>query len=390
LQVPNLVKIIYAPHKAFKEIAANPTYLGPLLVAVLFVAANVGSVYLSSSKTYFEQTLPTGLNHDEWTENMTFWTSPANITESADAVTVSYPPNVRPYYGTKSIAFSMNTSSELWMELDNIGSVNCSSPDGYSKLSFRVKQISPQENPINVTVYLLSISLSNYFSCDLTQNFSSATLNIWNNLTLPLVSGWNKSSSDTEWDNITGFKLDFNWQNVSNITLLVDGLFFHGPFESYLENSGSSYALTLVFSYVMQFVITWVILGGVLYLLSKTLGAKLVWKVVLIVVGCILVTMVVQVVVNTAAWGTLSNIKIPFELSGGLPGEGQAAYNTISEQTWLVVLVGRISQIGMYVWTIALAALAVHLLGEFSWTRSFLAATVAYFATLFIGSFLFG
>jgi len=390
LHVPNLLEVIYAPHKAVKEIAANPTYLGPLLIVVLFVAANVGFVYISSSKTYFEQTLPNGLNHDEWTESKTFWTSPANISENSDAITVSYPANVRSYYGTKSIAFSIN-SSEVWMELNNIGPINCSVPDGYSKLDFRVKQLSPQNNPVNATIYLFSTSPSNYSHYDLTQNFSSSTFNEWNNLTnIQLVSGWNNNSAGADWSNITGFKLDLNWPAVSNITLLVDGLFFHGPYESSLESVGSSYVFSVAFSYALQFVITWVILGGVLYLLSKALGAKLVWKPLLIVIGCILITMVVQAVVNAAAWGTLSNINVPFALSGGVPGEGQAAYKAISDQTMLVSLTGTVIQIAMYVWTIALAGLAVHQLGGFGWTKSLLAATVAYFVTLFIMSFLFG
>jgi hypothetical protein len=390
LKIPNLLKVIYAPHKAVKEIAANPTYLGPLLIIVLFVAANVGFVYISSSKTYFEQTLPNGLNHDEWTENATFWTSNANVNESSDAVTVSYPANVRQYYGTMSISFSIN-SSEVWMELNNIGPINCSMPDGYSKLDFRVKQLSPQNNTVNATIYLFSTTPSNYSYYDLTQNFSSSTLNEWNNLTdIQLVSGWNKTGAGADWSNITGLKLDLTWPAVSNISLLVDGLFFHGPYESSLQSVGNSYVFSVAFSYALQFVITWVILGGILYLLSKALGAKLVWKPLLIVIGCILITMIVQAIVNAAAWGTLSNVNVPFALSGGVPGEGQAAYNAISSQTYFVSLTGTVTQIAMYIWTIALAGLAVHLLGGLGWSRSFLAATVAYFVTLFIGSFLFG
>ncbi|MGA3191984.1 MAG: hypothetical protein ABSD73_05655 [Candidatus Bathyarchaeia archaeon] len=390
MKIPNLLKVIYAPHKAVKEIAANPTYLGPLLIIVLFVAANVGFVYISSSKTYFEQTLPNGLNHDEWTENATFWTSNANVNESSDAVTVSYPANVRQYYGTMSISFSIN-SSEVWMELNNIGPINCSMPDGYSKLDFRVKQLSPQNNTVNATIYLFSTTPSNYSYYDLTQNFSSSTLNEWNNLTdIQLVSGWNKTGAGADWSNITGLKLDLTWPAVSNISLLVDGLFFHGPYESSLQSVGNSYVFSVAFSYALQFVITWVILGGILYLLSKALGAKLVWKPLLIVIGCILITMIVQAIVNAAAWGTLSNVNVPFALSGGVPGEGQAAYNAISSQTYFVSLTGTVTQIAMYIWTIALAGLAVHLLGGLGWSRSFLAATVAYFVTLFIGSFLFG
>ncbi|MGB8779022.1 MAG: hypothetical protein WCD81_00005 [Candidatus Bathyarchaeia archaeon] len=390
MRIPNLLKVIYAPHKAVKEIAANPTYWGPLLIVVLFVAANVGFVYISSSKTYFEQTLPNGVNHDVWTENETFWTSNnATVSESSDVIPVSYPANVRQYYGTKSIVFSIN-SSEIWMELSNIGPINCSSPDGYDKLDFRVKQLSPQNSTVNATIDLFSTSPSDSFYYDLTQNFSSSTFNEWNNLTdIQLGSGWNKVNAGADWSNITGLKLDLTWPAVSNISLVVYGLFFHGPYASSLESAGSSYVFSVAFSYALQFVITWVILGGILYVLSKALGAKLVWKPLLIVIGCVLITMVVQAVVNVAAWGTLSNVYVPFALEGGVPSEGQAALNAISNQTYFVSLTATVIQIATYVWTIALAGLAVHQLGKFGWTKSFLAATVAYFVTLFIASFLF-
>ena len=147
---------------------------------------------------------------------------------------------------------------------------------------------------------------------------------------------------------------------------------------------------SVAFSYALTFLITWVILGGVLYLLSRGLGAKLTWKPLLIVIGCILLTMVIQAVVNAAAWGTLSNINVPFALEGGVPSEGQAAYNAILNQTRFVSLTGTIMQLVMYVWTIALAGLAVHQLGEFGWTKSMLAATVGYFVTLLIVGVLFG
>lgn len=392
MKVPNVLKVIYAPQKAVKEIAAKPTYLAPLLILILFVAANGGFVYINLSKTYYEQTVPSGVNDDVWIENSTFWTSNAYISESSDAITVNYSAGARPYYGNNSMAFSINGSSEVSMELNNIGPINCSVPNGYDELDFRVKQLSPQNDPENVTLYLYSTNSSDYFYYNLTQNFVNSTVDEWNNLTsIALGPEWTSNNPSADWSNITGFMLDLSWQApVSNITVLVDGLFFHGPYESSLETTGSSYVVGTAFSYALEFLITWVILGGSLYLLSKLLGAKLVWKVLLIVIGCILITMVVQAVVNAAAWGSVSNVKVPFAVEGGVPGEGQAAYNAILNQLRAVSLTQTFMQIVTYIWTIALAGLAVHLLGELGWSRSFLAATVAYFVTLLIVGFLFG
>jgi hypothetical protein len=337
------------------------------------------------SKTYVEQLAPNGQNLDEWTQNSTLWTSNANatITVSDDAINGTY-------FGNRSVAFSITNSSQVWMQLIGIGSINCSSPGGYNALFFRLKETSPQEKPQNATIYLYSTSPSDYFYYNFTQMFSDFTLNEWSNKTIPFASGWSSSNPSADWGNITGLKLDFTWEDNSNVTLLADGLFFRGIFKSVLDTAGSSYLLSYAMSYAMQFVITWVILGGVLYLLSKTLGAKLVWRLLLIVVGFILITMFVQALVNMIAYSTLPDVKYPLELIGGAQGEGQGAYNVILEQTGVVSLIGRLAQIAIYVWTIALCGAAVHLLGELSWTKSYLAAVVAYLATLFVGSFLFG
>lgn len=383
MQIPDILRVIYAPHKAFKEIAEKPTYMGPLLIAVLFVAANVGFAYVGMSKTYVDQTLPNGQNQDEWTENSTLWASNAIITTSDDSINGTY-------FGNRSVSFSMTNSSQVWMQLTDIGSINCSSQGGYNTLFFRLKQTGPPEKPQNATLYLFSISPSDYFYYNFTQIFSNFTYNVWNNVTVPLVSGWSGSGLNADWGNITGLKLDFTWLDNSNVTILVDGLFFHGIFKSLLESAGSSYLLNFALSAAMQFVITWVILGGVLYLLSKTLGAKLVWRLLLIVVGFILITMFVQALVNMIAYSTLPDVKYPLDLIGGVQGEGQATYDLILEQTGVVTLIGRLTQIAIYVWTIALCGVGVRLLGELSWTKSFLAAVVAYLATLFVGSFLFG
>jgi hypothetical protein len=310
--------------------------------------------------------------------------SNAVITESSDNINGSY-------FGNRSIAFSMSDSAELWTQLRNIGPINCSGQDGYSVVSFRVKQTGPDDHPQNVSAYLFSgDSPVDYFFEDLTQTFSNSTNGVWSNLTISLASGWTASDSSADWGSITGLRLEFRWAGSSNVSLLVDGLFFHGAYKSLLETAANTYLLNFLVTGAMQFVVTWVVLGGLLYLLSKTLGAKLVWRILLIIVGSILVTMFVQALVNIAAYSTLSRVNYPFELISNVPGEGQVYYDAIVEQTAFVTLIGRVTQIVVYVWTITLSAIAVHLVGGLSWTKSFLAATVAYLATIFISGFLFG
>jgi len=381
----DILKVIYAPHKVFRSIIQNPKYFGPILIVILFIAANMGSTYAAISKTYIEKTLPDGKLLDEWTENSTLWISNAGTpTESNDSMSGSY-------YGNKSIALSTTNSTEVRGNLGNIGSVNCSGPDGYSKLSFRIKWTNPGTKPANASIQLLSTSPSEYFSYNLTETLTNFTYNVWNNLTLPIATdGWSNSSSAASWDNITGLKLDFAWVDSSNVTLLVDGVFFRGNFNSLLESAGTAFLVNYAFMAFTQILLVWVILTGLIYLMGRGLGGSVLWKPVLIVIGFTLVTMVVQSLVNTAAYLGSPTVYYPLELIGGVKGESEIAFNTILEQTWLVSQIMRFTQIAVYVWTIALCSLAVRFLTAFSWAKSLLIGTAAYLITLLAGSLLLG
>jgi hypothetical protein len=380
----DILKVIYAPHKAFKGIIQNPKYFGPTLIVILFIAASMGSTYAAISKTCIEKTLPDGKLLDEWTENRTLWTSNAGITESNDSMNGSY-------YGNKSIAFSITNNTEVWAQLKDIGPVNCSGPDGYSKLSFRIKWTNPEVKPANATIQLLSTISSEYFSYNLTGALPNFTYNVWNNLTLLLISdGWSNSSSAASWDNITGLKLDFAWVDSSNITLVVDGVFFRGNFNSLLESAATAFLVNYAFMAFTQILLVWVILTGLIYLMGRGLGGSVLWKPVLIVIGFTLVPMVIQSLVNTAAYLSSPTVHYPLELIGGVSGESDIAFNAILEQTWLTSQIMRYTQVAVYVWTIALCSLAVRVLTGFGWAKSFLIGAAAYLITLLAGSFLLG
>lgn len=380
----DILKVIYAPHKAFKAIIQNPKYLGPTLIVILFIAASMGSTYAAISKTYIEKTLPDGKLLDEWTENRTLWTSNAGITESNDGMSGSY-------YGNKSIAFSITNNTEVWAQLKDIGPVNCSGPDGYSKLSFRIKWTNPEVKPADATIQLLSTNSSEYFSYNLTGALPNFTYNVWNNLTLPLIPDeWSNSSSAASWDNITGLKLDFAWVDSSNITLVVDGVFFRGNFNSLLESAATALLVNYAFMAFTQILLVWVILTGLIYLMGRGLGGSVLWKPILIVIGFTLVPMVLQSLVNTAAYLSSPTVHYPLELIGGVSGESDIAFNAILEQTWLTSQIMRYTQVAVYVWTIALCSLAVRVLTGFGWAKSFLIGAAAYLITLLAGSFLLG
>src|SRR4030067_1715809 len=71
--VNDIFKVLYAPHRAFNDIVKNPRYLGPLLILIIFVAAQVSSAYVIADKSFVEQTMPAADQGDSWTENAALW-----------------------------------------------------------------------------------------------------------------------------------------------------------------------------------------------------------------------------------------------------------------------------------------------------------------------------
>ena len=377
-----IFKIIYSPFKAFKEIIEKPKFIGPFLVMILFIVANLAFVYVAVSKTHVEQTLPTASQLDEWTENRTLWVSNAKVTESDDCVNGSY-------YGSKSIEFSTVNDTQIWMELNNIGPVNCSGIEGYKNMSFRIKMICSTIIKLSNASLFLYSSQADYFYYNLTKHLTPFNNTIWNNLTIPIgpeSGSWLNGPTRADWSNITRLRFEFELPENTNVTRL-DGLFFRGVFKSELENA-ASYMPSYSLSAFMQFTIRWGILGGILYMISKALGSKAAWKPLLILVGFALITVFIQTIINTGVYATLPTLYYPLEFLGGVQGEYEIAYNKILEETWLVYMIGNYVQIAIYIWTIALCAIATRLLAEFSGSKSFLVAMAAYVITVLVESFI--
>jgi hypothetical protein len=380
-----IFKVIYAPHKAFKEIIQDPKYIGPILIMILFIAANMGFVYAFLSKQYIEQTLPTAQQLDIWTENSTLWTSNGVLPQNnyGDFINGTY-------YGNSSIEFSIVNSNQIWMQLTDMGTINCSKPEGYKSLYLRIKWTSPEDNPENVTIFLFSSTTFDYFYYDLTENFSSPTnVNVWNNLTIPLGENWLNNSATASWANITGLKLDFRWRENSDITLLIDGLFFGGIFQSSLTNVVSD-LLSYSLSAFTQFIIKWVILGGLLYIMTKAFGAKILWRPALILVGFALITMFIQAVINAITFSTLPKLYYGFDLIGGVSGESDTAIAKLLEDVWVINQIYGYVQIAVYIWTLGLCVIATQSLTQFSWTKSFFIGAFSYFASILLVNMIFG
>ncbi|MCW3994086.1 MAG: hypothetical protein NWE85_05955, partial [Candidatus Bathyarchaeota archaeon] len=173
--------------------------------------------------------------------------------------------------------------------------------------------------------------------------------------------------------------LNFTWPSLSNTNVLIDGLFFHSVFKPVIEIS-IGYLFNYPLIAFMQFTLQWVILGGSLYIFCKVFGANAIWKVLLTVAGFALITLFMQTIINTVAIAASPEIHYPLKALGGVPGEAEASYNYIFEQTQLLYQFISYVEIVMGVWTAVLCAIAIRLLSEFSWIKSLLMAALAYLA----------
>ena len=415
----DILRVLYAPHKVFKDIVQKAGYVGPFLLLIIFVVAQIGSSYVTGSRLYVEQTLPAGLEADVWTENATMWQANPDVAISKNTVDfingtqaiVGFPD----YYGNSSIEFAVSNSSMLQMALGDFGSqVDCGA-NGFKEVFFRVKIVTPDAKPENVTLILYSLSDSNLFYYDLTGAFSNSVVNVWSNISVPVGSGDWLSSGNPSWENITSLKLDFAWSSDSDIDLRLDGLFFRGMFKNQIELVGGAvaYLANSALSGFAPFLFEWLLLTGLMYLLIKWLKGNVVWKPLMVAVGCALVTIVIQAIIVAAVYTTLADLHYPLEILSYVSGEFEMARDILLNQLATVNLVGNILQGVAWVWFIALGAfitraitgdkkIAEHVrmgkapsdaavtgeVTEFSWMKCLLVSGASLFLTIILLDFL--
>jgi len=76
----DILKVIYSPHRAFKKILQKPQYIGAIILLIIFAVVQVSSSYVIASKSYIEQTMPSGSEGDFWTENAALWQANPGVT----------------------------------------------------------------------------------------------------------------------------------------------------------------------------------------------------------------------------------------------------------------------------------------------------------------------
>ena len=192
---------------------------------------------------------------------------------------------------------------------------------GFENLSMTVKMLEPQVAPKSAALTLYSLNDSNYYIYDLTSSFSNTTENgLWNNLTIPIgpsAQGWTAGGTP-HWGNVTALKIDFTYPSNSSETILIGALFFHGQYQTAIQAYGNTLAISFLESYSLQFLFTWFILTGVIYIFFKALKTNITWKPLFVALAFALFVMVIRSIVNLAATLALPTVYYPFDVSLGV------------------------------------------------------------------------
>jgi hypothetical protein len=400
--VGDILKVIYAPHKAFKQITQNPRYLGVLVLLVIFVAVQVGSSYVIASKSYLEQTIPAGDEGDVWTENAALWQANSGVTISNN--TVDYINSTAlylggpSYFGSTSVEFTASNTSVVRMELISVNADAQVNSEIFKNVSFRLKIVSPGSRPSNVSLFLSSLNASG-FHYDLTEVFSTSTTNVWNNITVQVGSGaWSSSGIDATWENITGLKMEFVWATSSNIDMRLDGLFFGGNYDTPIDLYGTgTYLAQAAISGIAPFIFEWIVLTGVLFIIIKVLKGNATWKSIMVAVGFALVVLVIQSVVLLAVYTSLPNLFYPLELLANVPGERSIAPAATLEAIDFANLLSSIVQVVVWLWLAGLGTFITHEatgltadVPPFGWLKSIAVSGASLLLTIIIVGFLTG
>lgn len=421
----DLAEVLYAPTKAFKKIVANPKYLGAILTIVLFMAFAVGYEYSQFSKTYTEQTYPT-IDQLHSFNNATNWQTSSNVALTnnfADFYNLSMyvagfglpPSNPAAYYGAfgnNSMQISANNTNSIISAVNIPFNIDCTQ-NGFQNLTLIMKQLSPQSAPQNATLTLYSLSDTSYYKYDLTQQISSATsLGEWNTIVVPLGPAnedlWTVNSSP-QWNNITALTLNFNYASSQNVTIRIGALYFNGQYLTPIQYNSTGILLQFLQLFSLQFIFTWFILTGLIYLINKILKGTLTWKPLFAALGFAMFVMVIRQAINLAAAFTLPAMYYPFDISLGvrfdpyvalyypveaaanLSAQSQAAVASIQASTMAFSSIVTVMAVASYVWLGALAGLALKSIKpDYSTVKCIAISAIALAATVLLLVFLVG
>ena len=424
LIVDDILKVIYAPHKVFKDIISNPKYLGVIVILLLFIGLEVAYEYSQFSGTYTEQTTPSIDKLYAFT-NSTQWIGGSNValTNNFDdfynysifVAGFGLPPtDSKAYYslfGNSSLQISAQNSDNVMAALSNTTYVDCGN-GAFQNLSITLKQVTPAEAPTSVSLSLYSLTDTDYYQYDLTNQLSDiSTLNQWINMTIPLgpnAARWTTYGNPT-WSNISSLMLGFNYPENSNVTIRIGTLFFHGEYLTPIQYNSTGVLLQFLQLFSLQFLFAWFIFAGLIYLFCKILKGPITWKPLFTAVGFAMLIFVIRALVNLAATFTLPPTYYPYDVSLGarfdpygalyfppeaamaLTAQAQSVFHTIDAATVPFRTIVSSMFVVSYVWFGAVATMAIGALKpEYSPIKRIAMSAVAIIIVIFLLILLVG
>jgi hypothetical protein len=364
MTVREVFEVLYSPVNAFKKIIEKPDFKAVLLILVLVVASMMISQYVVASKLLLENRAP---ENDDWTEALTNQHSWVSNGELSIDDTDYQMGNTN---GNHSITSSALTETSIWMQVLDIGYINCSEEAGYIELFFWIKGSHEAElAPSSGTLKLFSGREDSYFESDVTGLLASS--GEWANITLNVGSdqGWTLTNSP-DWQDITGMEFRLDWSSSANVTMKIDGLFFRKYSSPLVTGEFAALMPAILLEVVLNAVMDWILWAGILILVAKLFNEDLGrWNVFFVIIGYSFIATVVYTLVTVAPLSTLPMLNVPLDVD---------AFNALFDASWRFLLayqlVSYIPVIGE-VWIAALGAIAIHTMKEeITWSK---AATIA-------------
>jgi hypothetical protein len=273
-----------------------------------------------------------------------------------------------------------------------------------------MKLVEPQITPQSATLTLYALGDTDFYQYDLTSTVSNNTLiGQWNNITVPIgpnAEEWTETGNPT-WSNITALKLDFTYPETQSITIRISALYFRGDYVTLAENGGTMVLFSILQVFSLQFLVSWLVLTGVIYLVLKGLKATVVWKPLFVAIGSALVVMVIRAAISLIATVTLPALYYPYELWTGigftpygvltypsqaidiLPVDAQNAYATMEAASAVFKYISLAIFAISYVWLGALMTVSLgELKPEYSLLKRIAISSIAIGVTLLVLLFL--
>jgi len=378
LGVREVFEVLYSPVKAFKKIIEKPNFKGVLLILILVMSFTAVEQYVIASKLLLLDQTP---DDDDWTESVDFWASNGLLSNDTDYEVGNY-----------SVKSFVSNGTSIWMNISNIGPLDCSEDKGYKELFFWIQWTNENGASIsNATLRLFSINKS-YFEQSLINSISDSSAE-WSNATLKIGpnQGWIPTNS-SDWENITGLEFRLVWATPANLTLKIDDLHFR-RYSSPLERGmfiGS--LIPILMSVALDFSMNLILWAGLLLLIAKVFREEVgPWAVFFIIIGHVFIVTMVYTMASAALISMLPPLNLPTKTwPPGTEAEVKAV-SVVFEKRWypnwpyrLYAALYFIPGIPIYfpllreVWTLFLCAVAIRLLRGITWGRATSISVVAF------------